>query len=307
MKSIHLLVLLGVVGMLPLGCSSPASTTPASSGSSSPTYTYPFFHSFGMSGTGSNGTFADGPSGIAVGFGAIFVADGIYSAIDKFDLNGNYLGQNYYGSNTDLGGMCLDKFGHLYAANYDNGTVDEFDLNLNFITAFTGSGTFSGPFDVRVDGNLNLYVTDYTNGEVYKVDQTDTVLATSSGIPSGLYNPYQTALAPNGNLYVADYNNSRVVGLNSSLVYTGSFDGSTGTAFDSIFGIAADSDGNLLVSDSANSNVQKFTPSGAFLKSLGNTAASVTFSEPYFLATDSGKKVYVVDSNNEQIDIFNPY
>ena len=110
-----------------------------------------------------------------------------------------------------------------------------------------------------------------------------------------------------GNLYVADYNNSRVVGLNSSLVYTGSFDGSTGTAFDSIFGIAADSDGNLLVSDSANSNVQKFTPSGAFLKSLGNTAASVTFSEPYFLATDSGKKVYVVDSNNEQIDIFNPY
>jgi len=306
MKRMGLLILLGLSAIFPVGCGSPTSTTPAPSGSSGPAFTYPFLFSLGISGSGSNGTFEDGPSGIAVGFGAIFVADDDYSAIDKFDLNGNYLGQNVYSGDTDLGGMCLDKYGHLYAANYLNGTVDEFDQNLNFITSFTGTSSFHGPFDVRVDGNLNLYVTDYTDDVVYKVDQTDTVQATSSGIPSGLVTPYQTALAPNGSLYVADYGNTRVVGLNSSLVYTGSFDGSTGTAFLGPTGVAADSDGNLIVVDYTNANVQKFTPSGAFLKNIGNTAASVTFTSPYFLAVDSSNKVYVADYGATNVDVFNP-
>jgi len=182
--------------------------------------------------------------------------------------------------------------------------VDELDSNLNYLKSFTGSGTFDGPFDVKVDINSNLFVTDYSNDAVYKVSQADVVLATSSGIPGGLYYPYQTAMTPDGHFYVADYDDSRVVGLDNNLAYTNQFDGSSGTAFSGPTGIASDRDGNLIVADYNNANVQKFTPSGTFIQSFGNTSVSNTFSSPYFVAVDSFNRIYVTDYDNENVSVF---
>ena len=300
-----LIILLSTVGLWSAGCGSSTPSTPSSGGSST-AFTYPFSFTFGDSGSGSNGTFSSDIPGVAVGFGAIFVTDETYAAVDKFDLNGNYLGQNVYSPGADLGGMALDKNGDLYVANSGSGLVDEFDQNLNFIQSFSGTGTFANPFDVKVDGNLNLYVTDLGTNEVYKDSPGDAILATSSGVPSGLSNPFQTGMGSNGSLYVADYLNARVVVLNSSLVYTGSFNGTSAGATPFTFpnGVVVDSQGNVIVSDDDNT-VQKFTTSGAFLGKI-TSSTSVPFNRPFYMATDSNNKLYVANLDANQVLVFNP-
>jgi sugar lactone lactonase YvrE len=300
-----LFILLCAAGFLPVGCGSQSPSTP--SGGSSAGFTYPFSFTFGDTGSGSNGTFNTDIPGIAVGFGAIFVTDETYAAVDKFDMYGNYLGQNVYSPGADLGGMALDKNGDLYVANSSSGLVDEYDQNLNYLQSFSGTGTFVSPFDVKVDNNLNLYVTDLGSSAVYKDSPADLVLATSSGVPGGFNVPFQTGMGSNGSLYVADYLNARVVVLNSSLVYTGSFDGTSAgaTPFTGPSGVVVDSQGTVIVSDDSNT-IQKFTTSGAYLGKITTGSAPVTYDRPFYMATDSNNLLYVANLNTNQVLIFNP-
>jgi DNA-binding beta-propeller fold protein YncE len=307
MKRAYLFFVLVMIGSLAIGCSSKSPSTPIAGGLNTP-LSYSIFHTIGMGGSGSNGTFEDGPSGLAVALGAIYVADSGYSAIDKFDLQGNFLGQYLYHSNEDIGGIAADRNGNVYATNYENGSVDEFDKNLHYIHSFTGGQfginyNFSGPYGVTLDNDRNLYVADYSAEVVYKVNQSDNIIATSSG-PIPLSEPYQIARDSNGNLYVADYDYERITIFNSSLVSTGSFDGSNGAAaFSGPTGVSVDSQGNLIVADYDGSTVRSYTTSGVFLRNIGNTSA---WSSPFFTATDGAGSLYVSDFDNEDVTVLNP-
>jgi tripartite motif-containing protein 71 len=68
--------------------------------------------------------------------------------------------------------------------------------------------------------------------------------------------------------------------------------------------IEADDEGNLLVVDTGNNRIQKFTPQGMFLTAWGQIgSAAGEFRAPIAIAVD-GSEIYVVDRDNERIQLF---
>ena len=63
--------------------------------------------------------------------------------------------------------------------------------------------------------------------------------------------------------------------------------------------VAVDDEGNILVTDSSNHRIQKFTSEGQFLAAVGSgSLAGIAFNA-------SNKKVYVVDRDNHYVQVFN--
>ena len=71
--------------------------------------------------------------------------------------------------------------------------------------------------------------------------------------------------------------------------------------------IAIDADGNLLVVDSGNNRIQKFTPQGDFLYMWGQGgAAGGMFNNPQQIAVTSEGVVFIADSGNHRVQKFLP-
>jgi DNA-binding beta-propeller fold protein YncE len=91
---------------------------------------------------------------------------------------------------------------------------------------------------------------------------------------------------------------------------TNMFEGGKGTGkgqFDFPRGIAADRGGNILVADTNNGRIQKFSPDGTFLRSFGEPGAGeAEFKEPSAVAVDLGGNIYVADTGNHRVQKLRP-
>ncbi|HEY9173926.1 MAG TPA: NHL repeat-containing protein [Verrucomicrobiae bacterium] len=132
--------------------------------------------------------------------------------------------------------------------------------------------------------------------------------------------PWGVAVDDTGNIYVADAGNSTIrkmtpAGVVTTLAglagYRDSSDG-TGSAarFNSPYGVAVDSTGNVYVADTWNHTVRKVTPAGVVttlaglagsLGSADGTDSDARFDQPSGTAVDSGGSVYVADRGNNAI------
>ena len=72
-------------------------------------------------------------------------------------------------------------------------------------------------------------------------------------------------------------------------------------------GVAVDGEGNILVADSENHCIQKFTAEGQFLTAVGTKGSGpLQFYQVRDIAINtSNNKVYVVDNNNHRIQVMN--
>jgi DNA-binding beta-propeller fold protein YncE len=71
--------------------------------------------------------------------------------------------------------------------------------------------------------------------------------------------------------------------------------------------VALDAKGNVYVSDTLNSRVQKFDPDGRFVTAFGQMGSNWgEFDKPKGVAVDSFGNVYVADSGWSNVQIFNP-
>jgi DNA-binding beta-propeller fold protein YncE len=90
-----------------------------------------------------------------------------------------------------------------------------------------------------------------------------------------------------------------------SLPAVNAFAGGRGAArgqFASARGVALDGQGNIYVADTGNARIQKFSPSGEFLLSIGSAGSGLgQLREPSGVAVDSEGNVYVTDSVNQQL------
>jgi DNA-binding beta-propeller fold protein YncE len=72
--------------------------------------------------------------------------------------------------------------------------------------------------------------------------------------------------------------------------------------FDFPRGIAVDRSGNILVSDTNNGRIQKFTPAGVYLNLFGSLGRNPgEFKEPNGIAVDSKGNIYVADVGNHRV------
>ncbi len=86
---------------------------------------------------------------------------------------------------------------------------------------------------------------------------------------------------------------------------TNMFEGGRGAGkgeFDSPTGIAVDPNGNILVADTGNGRIEKFSPTGAFLSMIGTKGSGQgQFAQPNGIAIDRVGAIYVADAGNHRV------
>jgi YYY domain-containing protein len=202
-------------------------------------------------------------------------------------------------------------------------------------------GLFNLPRGITRDAAGNFYVVDTQNERIQKFDSTGKWLAIigSKGNGDGQFNPYSDtavgtgpggiAVDAAGNIYVADTWNHRIQKFDKDGNYvtawgsfinltdpTASADQDAHSKFYGPRGVAIGPDGNIYVTDTGNKRVAIFTPDGKFVREIssGVTPAKLAqqypynkdgeLNEPIGIAVDKQGNVYVADSNNHRIQVF---
>jgi DNA-binding beta-propeller fold protein YncE len=77
--------------------------------------------------------------------------------------------------------------------------------------------------------------------------------------------------------------------------------------FDLPRGMAVDAAGNVLIADTNNGRIQKFSPAGVFLGVIGTKGEGLgEFREPCAIAVDSSANIYVADTGNQRVQKLMP-
>ncbi len=241
----------------------------------------------------------------------------------------------------------VDAAGNVYIADHGDHRIRKVDTNGNISTvAGTGAAGFSGdggaaisaqlnnPDSVAVDASGNLFIADWRNHRIRKVDtngRISTIAGTGAAGFSGdggaaisaqLSYPHGVAVDASGNLFIADSNNYRIRKIDtngriSTIAGTGEigFSGDGGAAisaqFDYPHSVAVDASGNLFIVDWGNHRIRKVDTNGnistvagtgaAGFSGDGGAATSAQLNYPTGVAVDGAGNVYIADRDNHRI------
>lgn len=249
-------------------------------------------------GPGDTATFRYPDGAVVDSHGNIFITDQSNHKIRKIDTNGQvttFAGTGLAGYQDGTGlsakffypaGMAIDAADNLYIADYSNhkirmispagvvstlaGTVAG-NADGNNVTA-----RFNGPTGLCFDSSGNLYVADYGNHKIRKVDTSGmtTTLAGNGTVGSADGNAvsatfhYPSIIASNGNdeLFVTDQNNHKIrkittAGVVSTFAGTGvagaNDEKASSATFNSPTGIVVGKNNKMYIADYANHKIRK--------------------------------------------------
>jgi sugar lactone lactonase YvrE len=240
-------------------------------------------------------------------------------------------------------GIAVDSAGNLYIADYNNNRVRKVDTN-GTISTVAGSGsqgnagnggsatnaTLYRPAALLFDNLGNLYIGEYGNGDVRKVDTNGIITRIAGTGTTGISGDgaQATATAFNtvaglafdgaGSLYVCENVHCRIRkiatnGIVSTVAgntvgVTGGFSGDGGFATNAQLNtpnaILVYPDSSVLIADTGNNRVRKVDPNGVITTIVGNggsnytgenTVATNTSVVPYGLALDGSGNLYISD------------
>ncbi len=177
-------------------------------------------------------------------------------------------------------GLAVDASGNLYIADPGNYRIRK--VSNGVITTVAGNGTEGGggdggpatsaqlvnPSEIAVDPAGNLFISDFydprirqvSNGVITTVAGGGTSLGDDGPATSGeLNNVLGVAVGSSGNLYIADSGDNRIrevsngtittVAGNGTCCFNGEGGPAAGASLATLYGVAADSAGNVLFSD----------------------------------------------------------
>jgi uncharacterized protein (TIGR03437 family) len=200
------------------------------------------------------------------------------------------------------------------------------------------SAQFTNPLRVAVDAKGNLFITDYSNQSVRRVDAATDIVTTiagngtfgfsgdgNSGDGAQLADPHDVVVDAAGNVYIADTLNSRVRMVNAAgtiSTYAGNgtrgYTGDNGPASNAELtfpsGLALDQAGNLYIADYGNATVRRVDKNGNITTVAGvgyavfgeapgdgGLATSAYLELPYAVAVDGSGSVYIGDIGTSSI------
>lgn len=209
-------------------------------------------------------------------------------------------------------GLAISDDGdRLYVADLMQAAVFRFDFKAKKFTKFGEVGVPSG---IALDAEERLYVVDTAEKKVGVFGRDGKRL--SEFADPALTRPNGLAIdKARGRIYVVDTGdrdakeqNVKIYDLRGKRI--GAIGGAPGGGFGEFSYptyVTVDTGGNVYVSDTLNSRVQKFSPEGKFLTSFGQLGSNWgEFDKPKGVAVDSFGNVYVVDSGWSNVQIFNP-
>jgi len=220
----------------------------------------------------------------------------------------------------------------LFIADTFNYRIRRVDARTGLITTVAGIGTpsYSGDggaataaglgnaVDVAVDARGNLYIADYTNGVIRRVDAATGLINTvGGGLPA---TPACVAVDQAGNVYFGDHHTDRVFRLdgggkltavagNGAEGYSGDGVLATSTRLWDPSGLAVDRSGNLFIADTNNCRIRRVDAATGIITTAAGTgtpciyagdggpATSAGLEGPQGVAVDAGGNLYIADTN----------
>jgi sugar lactone lactonase YvrE len=215
---------------------------------------------------------------------------------------------------------AVDSKGNLWVIDKGNNRLEKFNEKGEYLakygTAGTGNGQLSAPSAVAIDSEGSLWVADTGNNRLEKFNEKGEYVSQfgTKGSGNGQFSePSGIAVAPNGWIYIVDRGNRRVQLFSKSGAYLGQA-GSSGSGHLQLSepsGIAigapsGESPFTLLIADSGNNRVLRWTSVGAYLSEFGSPGTGPgQFNRPEGISVDSKGNVWVGDQNNGRIEAFN--
>ena len=266
------------------------------------------------------------PTGVAMdASGNLFIADHLNNRIRKVSNNGvittvagngfcdgsgngGYSGDGGSATSAELSnpyGVAVDASGNLFIADLTNNRIRKVSTS-GVITTVAGNGFGAGngkggyggdggsaisaelydPEGVAVDASGNLFIADYLNNRIRKVNTSGIITTVAGNGTKGysgdggsadsaeLRGPTGVAVDSIGNLFIADYLNNRIRKVSNNGVITtvagngfgagngqGRYSGDGGSAdsaeLNNPYGVAVDASGNLFIADYNNSRIRE--------------------------------------------------
>ena len=231
-------------------------------------------------------------------------------------------------------GITFNATGDLFIAETAGGHRIRRVTSGGVATVFAGSGTagnvnglgtaaqFADPVDVAFDGANNLYVSDYSNNAIRRIDPSGnvTTLATGVNTPTGIiFDGTDLVVVGQGNHVIYKVTLAGVVTVFAGTSgMAGNTDGMGAAArFSSPMNIAKDASNNLYVTERGNHRIRKITPAGVVTTLAGSTqgfndglGAVAQFNSPTGIAVDASGVVYVGDgfdvASNHRVRMIQP-
>jgi trimeric autotransporter adhesin len=285
------------------------------------------------------------PQAVAIdASGSMFIADAGNGVIRKVTSGGVISSIPTF--NAYAYDIKLDSTGNLYVAANNRvykvtqaGAVTTVAGNGNY--GYSGDGavataaTFNSVYSIALDSANNLYVCDYANQRVRKVDAKTGIVQTIAGsngrgfagdggqATAALLNyPRYIALDGAGNLYISDSNNYRIrkvgsdgtitsVAGNGTVCCTSPDGGLATSVFLEVGPLAVDGTGNVYFFEYLTGRVRMVSSGGIISAFAGNgkegfvdgSAGTAQFSGVNGIAMDSSSNVYIVESNNDRVRV----
>ena len=293
------------------------------------------------------------------GDGNLYIADAGNYRIRQVDADGNiatFAGNGSAsccndGSPATMAGLgrplhlALDGSNNLYIVSHISHQILKVTASTGIITTiagrtnrgFNGDGglatatLFYNIQGVAVDGSGNLYIVDFNNQRIRRVDAVTKIVSTVAGGATGdggpataahLNSPRGVEADGAGNFYIGDVFNYRIrkidaagnistVAGNGTDGFSGDGDLATAATLRHPENTALDGDGNLYIADAFNNRIRKVDADGniSTIAGIGRNgfggdgglATAATLHYPWDVALDGSDNLYIADRDNRRI------
>ncbi|CAN5389930.1 hypothetical protein BH11BAC3_BH11BAC3_02500 [soil metagenome] len=274
-------------------------------------------------------------------------------------------GSDIYGSSGDGGpavnalfqftrSVRMDKQGNLYVAEYSGHRVRKINMATGIVTTVAGNSSagYSGdggpainasihtPQDLAIDDAGNIYIADFSNNCIRKVDAATGMISTFAGTGIASYSgdgglaanagipyPNSICLDANGNLYISESYSGNTCRIRKVDAGTGiittiagnnayAYSGDGGLAINaSLFdpsGVIVDLSGNVYIAEYDDSRIRKIDIATGIIHTIAGNgqngfsgdngiAVNATLKSPLGLAFDNGGDLLICDNQNLRI------